>query len=65
LNNLPYKFVIGAIIVLHIFLTPMLVQMAYNDRGGQMAFGGEYLALPAIAILMLLIIGAIENQTKK
>jgi len=60
-----YKFVIGAIVVLHIFLTPVLVQLAYSERGGRLAFGGEYLVLPFIAILMLLIVSAIENQTKK
>ena len=55
-----YKFMIGAILVLHVFLTPVLVQMAYNERGGQMAFGGEYLALPLIAAVMLLIVEAIR-----
>jgi len=64
MTSRPYKFVIGAIIVLHVFLTPALVQMAYNERGGQMAFGGEYLTLPLITAFMLLIVNVIEKQTK-
>ena len=60
-----YKFVIGVILALHVFLTPVLVQMAYNDRGGQMAFGGEYLALPLIATLLLLIMAGLKTLKTK
>ena len=55
-----YKFAVGIVLLLHIFLTPVLVNIAYRDRG-EMAFGGEYLAVPLIAFLLFIAIELINH----
>ena len=59
-----YKFVILAILVLHVFLTPIFVNMAYADRG-YMAVGSEYFVLPFIGALMLLGVKGLEVLENK
>ena len=64
MTSRPYKFVIVTILVLHVLLTPIFVQMAYEDRG-QMAVGGEYFVLPLIGMALFLIVRAFETFKNK
>jgi len=64
-NARPYRFVIGVILALLVFLTPALVNQAYNTRDGHIAFGGEYLALPLIAAILLFAVETIKNLNLK
>ena len=39
-------FIALAIVLLSIAVTPYLVELAYIERGGVTAFGGEYMVIP-------------------